>query len=139
MNNPAAVEIRRFNHTGLQQYLTERHLMAARCTQCGALYLPPRPLCPQCYQSAMEWVELSGAGRVEGFTILYLGLPGMAARGYNRQNPYCSGMVRLKEGPMVAAQIVPGEGEVLENIRVGDAVRVVFQADFVVPTFFFQK
>ncbi len=100
--------------------------MAARCTNCGEVYLPPRPLCPGCYQAEMEWVELSGAGRLEGFTIIYVGLPGMNTHGYSRQNPYCSGVVRLPEGPALTAQILSGSGTALNDIRVGAPLHAVF-------------
>jgi len=118
-------ETPRFNHTGFNQYLAERRLMAARCTHCGAVHLPPRPLCPRCYHADMEWVELPGEGRLEGFTFIYIGLPGMAAQGYSRQNPYCSGIVRLAGGPAVAAQILTNETPP-DAVRVGAPLRAVF-------------
>ena len=33
---------------GFSQYLGEQKLMGTRCKSCGALHLPPRPLCPAC-------------------------------------------------------------------------------------------
>jgi uncharacterized OB-fold protein len=115
-----------FNHTGFNQFLAEHRLMAARCTACGEIFLPPRPLCPRCYSTTMEWVELSGAGRLEGFTLIYVGLPAMAAEGYSRQNPYCAGVVRLAEGPAVAAQILGKEGALPDPVQVGMPLQVVF-------------
>jgi uncharacterized OB-fold protein len=100
--------------------------MAARCTACGSLYLPPRALCPHCYGTDMEWVELSGEGRLEGYTLVSVGLPAMVAAGYDRQCPYCSGIVRLAEGPAVAAQIVGEEVALPEKIEVGMPLRAVF-------------
>ncbi|RPJ51871.1 MAG: Zn-ribbon domain-containing OB-fold protein [Chloroflexi bacterium] len=126
MNTPVAEDIRPFNHTGFYQYLAERRLMAARCATCGEINLPPRALCPRCFGTNMEWIELSGEGQLEGFTLIHVGLPAMAAEGYNRQNPYCSGVVRLAEGPAVAAQIVGEDGAIPTTIEVGMPLRVVF-------------
>ena len=125
MAHSSPPEMIRFNHTGFSQYLAERRLMAARCTHCGEMYLPPRPLCPRCYYADMEWVELPGEGRLEGFTFVHIGLPGMAAQGYSHQNPYCSGIVRLADGPTVAAQILTKETPP-DAIRVGATLRAVF-------------
>ncbi len=126
MSEQVSPEPRHFNHTGFYQYLAERRLMAARCIHCGEIHLPPRALCPRCYQSKMEWVELSGEGRLEGFTVIYLGLPVMSAAGYHRQNPYCAGVVRLPEGPAITAQILAAKDSRLAEIHVGDPVRIAF-------------
>ncbi len=126
MSESTPVQARPFNHTGFNQLLAEQKLMAARCTACGEIYLPPRPLCPRCYHSEMEWIELSGEGQLEGYTLVYVGLPAMTAEGYSRQKPYCSGVVRLKEGPAVAAQIVGEDGALPEPIQVGMPLCAVF-------------
>jgi uncharacterized protein len=126
MDAPPANETRPFNHTGFRQYLAERRLMAARCTTCGEIHLPPRALCPKCYGTEMEWAELSGEGWLEGFTLIHVGLSSMVAEGYSRQKPYCSGVIRLVEGPTITAQVVGKDGEVPGSIQVGMPVEVVF-------------
>jgi uncharacterized protein len=123
---PAANGTHSFNHAGFNQYLAKQRLMAVRCSSCGETFLPPRALCPHCYGTDMQWVELSGEGRLEGFTLIHVGLPAMAAEGYTRQNPYCSGVVRLAEGPAVAAQIVGQDGALPDPIQVGMQLHVVF-------------
>ncbi len=127
MADQAARVTRKFNHVGFHQYLDEGRLMGARCSTCRDVFLPPRPMCPRCYQTAMEWTQLSGEGRLEGYTIIYVGLPAMAAEGYSRENPYCSGVVRLKEGPVITAQIVGADGGMPEEIRADMALRTVFR------------
>ncbi len=127
MTDQPAHEPRKFNHIGFHQYLAEGRLMGARCSTCGTIFLPPRPMCAQCYGTAMEWVELSGEGQLVGYTTIYVGLSSMAAEGYSRRNPYCSGVVRLIEGPVITAQILGMDGAFPEEIRVGMPVRAVFQ------------
>lgn len=117
---------RPFNHAGFRQYLQDGRLMGARCTNCGQVYLPPRPMCPRCYQTGMEWHALTGRGVLEGVTYIHVGLPEMAAQGFTRERPYCSGVVRLDEGPAISGQIV---GELTDHpgeVRVGMPVRAVF-------------
>jgi uncharacterized protein len=115
-----------FNHTGFQAHLNQQRLVAARCTHCGSRFLPPRPLCSNCFHHQMEWQALSGAGHLTGFTTIHIGLPAMIAEGYNAQNPYCSGVVRLEEGPAVSAQIMGVDSTRPETIRVGMPLRAVF-------------
>jgi len=119
-------QVRPFNHAGFTAYLAERKLMGTRCAGCGQIFLPPRQLCPRCYRTDMEWVELSGEGTLEGFTAISVGLPDMIAAGYNREKPYCAGIVRLAEGPAISGQIVAEDGACPAEIAVGMPLRAVF-------------
>jgi uncharacterized protein len=81
-------------------------LMGSRCLTCGALYLPPRPICKYCGTAQMAPKEASGKGKILTFTIIY-GVPSaMLKLGYSRENPYCVGLVQLEEGPVVSAQLI---------------------------------
>lgn len=115
-----------FTVNGFQSLLKEHKLMGARCTRCGALYLPPRPLCPHCVEAPMEWVELSGEGEVVGFSAIAIGLTAMLEAGYSRENPYVSAFIRLKEGPIISAQLVEVDALHPETITIGLPVRVTF-------------
>ena len=109
-----------------EQFLNEEKLMGSRCITCGALFVPPRAVCIECHHSEMEWVEMKGTGELAAFTCIAIGPPSMIEEGYNRNNPYCSGVVKLVEGPRVVARI---EGlDVLnpENIRIGTPLKVKF-------------
>jgi uncharacterized protein len=115
-----------FNHIGFREHLDEGRLMGARCTNCRTLHVPPRELCTHCFHAQMEWETLSGAGELVGFTIIHIGLPAMAAAGYDQEHPYCSGVVKLAEGPGISGQIVGVDSDHPETIRVGMPLRVVF-------------
>lgn len=43
--------------------LEERRLVASKCTSCGFVWLPLRPLCSRCYAQATE-LTLSGGGEI---------------------------------------------------------------------------
>jgi uncharacterized OB-fold protein len=94
-----------FTSTTYSKYLSEHKLMGTRCRADGRVFLPPRALCSESHDD-MEWVELSGQGKLAGFTIIYVAPSAMLAAGYDRKNPYCVGVVRLAEGPAISAQIL---------------------------------
>jgi 3-oxo-4,17-pregnadiene-20-carboxyl-CoA hydratase alpha subunit len=49
----------------------DHRLVAQRCTSCGRLRHPPRPMCPHCRSLDVELVELSGDGTVYSFSIIH--------------------------------------------------------------------
>jgi uncharacterized OB-fold protein len=108
-----------FNHVTFNQYLEEKKLMGCRCRKCGLLYLPPRPFCGSCLGQEMEWVELTGKGKLAAFTIITVSPTFMVAQGYGRDNPYCVGIVELEEGPKISARILAVEPQQPETIKVG--------------------
>lgn len=108
------------------QYLTEDKLMGSKCKNCGSLSVPPRPICISCRDSDVEWVEISGNGKLAGFTCITIGPSFMRAEGYDRKNPYCVGVVELEEGARVDARIENVDPSAPETIKVGMPVRVKF-------------
>lgn len=97
---------RPFTAASFNQILGEHKLMAARCPQCAALFVPPRALCPTCRRAGLEWVALTGGGKLAAFTVIYVGPSAMLAEGYTRDNPYVTGIVALDEGPQISARIL---------------------------------
>jgi len=108
------------------QYLTEEKLMGSKCRNCGSLFVPPRPMCINCRESDVEWIEMSGKGKLAGFTCITIGPSFMRAEGYDRKNPYCVGVVELQEGARVDARIENVDPSAPETIKVGMPVRVKF-------------
>ena len=115
-----------FTIAAFEDFLREKKLMGSRCTQCGALWLPPRPICLGCNRDEMEWVEFSGKGKLSAFTVIGVGPMPMIDSGYNRDNPYCSGIVEVEEGPRISAQILGVDVAHPENIRIGTPLTVDF-------------
>jgi len=75
----------------------------------------------------MEWVELSGRGKLVAFTVIGVGPMPMIDAGYSRDNPYCAGIVEVEEGPRISAQILGVDVARPENIKIGTPLT----ADFV--------
>ena len=120
------MEQRSFGDGAYERFLEEEKLMGSRCTGCQTLYVPPRPICVNCHDAEMEWVELAGKGKLAAFTCISVGPPSMMAQGYNRKNPYCSGVVALEEGTRVDARIEGVDTRNPETIKVGTPMKVKY-------------
>ncbi len=120
------------------QFLAKEKLMGSRCQKCGKLFVPPRPICIECGEAEMEWAEVSGKGKLAGFTCITIGPSFMRAEGYDRKNPYCVGVVELEEGARVDARIEGVDPSAPETITVGLPVKAKFlhrDNDYVKKTF----
>jgi uncharacterized OB-fold protein len=117
-----------FTKADFDQYLAEGKLMGTKCLACGAEFLPPRPMCPECFSGEMEWVEMGGAGELAAFTIVHIATTAMIEAGYGRENPHCSGLVKLDSGQTISAQILGVDGTQPENINIGDRVELAITA-----------
>ena len=102
-------------------------LTGSRCKYCNASYVPPRPICPKCHRDGVEIIKIEGEGRIAAFTVISVGPPMMIEEGCSRENPYCAGIIELKEGVKVAARIVGVDVKRPEQIRIGTPVRIEYQ------------
>jgi uncharacterized OB-fold protein len=117
---------REFTASSFYQFLGESKLMGSQCQSCGTLHVPPRAICPDCYGADMEWVEMSGEGELVAFTTIHIAPTAMLEAGYDRKNPYCTGIVQLAEGPAVSAQILGVDPTKPQEIEIGTPLRVAF-------------
>jgi hypothetical protein len=101
-------------------------VQGSRFKGCGAHYVPPRSICIECYKPELEWVELQGKGKLAAFACISIAPPFMIEQGYNRKNPYCSGVVELEDGGRVDARIEGADCTRPETIKVGMPLKVKF-------------
>lgn len=122
-----------------RQQQSNLRLVGSRCRRCGALAFPERVRCSTCGASEVEPRRFGGRGTVCSFTTVY-----EAPRGFVEQTPYLAALVRLEEGPLVAAMLTdadPGEVRagmpvemVTRRIRTdGDAGPIVYAYKFAPP------
>ena len=117
---------RPFSAAAFDQYIAGHKLIAARCTKCGGLYVPPRAICPKCHSEELEWVETSGKGKLSAFTVIYSGPTFMVDQGFDRKNPYVSGIVELEEGTRISARINGMDPNEPAEIKIGTPLNVDF-------------
>lgn len=104
-------------------------LLMQKCSDCGRMRIPPRPMCPHCRSLANEWARLSGKGRVWSFVVPHPPLlPAYAAFA-----PYNVIAVELDEDPQLrlVGNLVTSAGGAINEIdpraiEIGEPVRVVF-------------
>ncbi len=108
-------------------YLKEKKFMGSKCSACGAISVPPRPMCNKCFSSDMEWTELAGKGTLESFTCTAVCTPCMAELGYSPKNPYCVGIVKLAEGTNAVALIDGVDNAHPESIEIGMPLGISFR------------
>lgn len=73
---------------------------AQRNRETGEFRFPARPLAPGERAEDWEQVPLSGKGELYSFAVLH-----RPASGFEDQGPYPVALVRLAEGPLLAAQL----------------------------------
>jgi len=114
-------------------------LRIQRCSSCGRLRFPPRPMCPYCNSLAYEWAPMSGRGRIWSFVVPHPPLlPAFAELA-----PYNVIVVELDEDPtirLVGNLLDDPDGAINDvdpsTIGIGEPVQVVFQPageDVVLP------
>ena len=118
-----------FTISTYKQNISEGKLVAGRCEKCDVLHLPPRPVCPQCHGADMGLQELSGRGKVVGYTSITIVPTEMAARGYGRDKPYWSAVVQTEEGPGITAMLEGVDASDPRAVSVGMAVVAGFNQE----------
>lgn len=107
-------------------FLAEKKLMGSKCKNCNATYVPVRKLCTKCNTANMEWIEMSGKGKLAAFTSITVGTPFFVEKGYGRKKPYCFSVIKLDEGPMVSGQLIGVDESKPETIKIETPVKAIF-------------
>lgn len=105
-------------------------LLIQKCSDCGALRHPTRPICHQCQSMNWEHIESKGEGTIHSHVIMHHPpLPGY-------EMPLAVGLIDLAEGTRVVASL---DGIPHDKIEIGMPVQctieVVDDSGFKVPVF----
>ena len=95
-------------------------LRLPRCRTCETYHFYPRSLCPRCWSRDLEWVTVSGRGRLHTFVINYRP-PKPLGHG-----PMIVAIVELDEGPHLMTELV-GVDPDPAVLRCDVPVEVVFE------------
>lgn len=95
-----------------------------RCGTHGHLQYPPGPLCRRCGQPMSQWVESSGLGTVQAFSLVHRApMPA-----FNAYLPYMVAVVQLQEGPLVETWLKrDGRTPTADEVAIGQSVRFGFE------------
>jgi hypothetical protein len=109
----------------------QHRLLIKRCADCGAAHFYPRPFCPRCWSTNVDWEEASGRAVLYTWSVVHQNdLPPFPER-----VPYVAAVVDLVEGPRMMTNVVDCDADTLD---VGMELRVAYRAvddDVTVPVF----
>jgi uncharacterized protein len=98
-----------------------RHeLRIQKCTVCAHHQFYPRIYCTKCFSDKLDWVKVSGRGKVSTFTIVRRPV----SPAFKDDLPYVVALVTLYEGPTMMSNIV---GSDPEKVTIGMPVEVTFE------------
>ncbi len=92
-------------------FLGEGKLMGMKCNKCGSYEFPPVPVCNKCSGTELNWVEMSGEGRLVSFGVTTDPDPPFFSFA-----PYICGDVVQKEGPTYTARVLGVNPEHVEEL-----------------------
>jgi uncharacterized protein len=93
-------------------------LRTTRCRDCSRLTFPPKPICPECRESDLEWVDLSGRGTLASYTEI-----SVAPATFADESPYVLCLVDLDEAAHCLSRILAGWDELEPDLRVRLEIR----------------
>ncbi len=101
------------------KFIVQGKLMAGKCSRCGKIHLPPRPVCDSCYGIDFAWTEVLGKGKLLTYTIIHVAPPQFQALA-----PYTVGIVQLENGLKLPGMI---SGAAENSLKVGMEVALDFK------------
>jgi uncharacterized OB-fold protein len=102
------------------KFLGQGKLMAGKCTNCGKIHLPPRPLCDRCFSQEFAWVEVAPQGKLLTYTVIYI-----APQQFQDLAPYAVGIIQLENGLKLPGMIT---GVTEEQLRIDMDLTIDFAA-----------
>jgi uncharacterized OB-fold protein len=98
-------------------YLEDGKTMATRCLDCGQVFFPPRADCYHCLTRHMEWIEVTGTGKLVTFSEL-----SFSPIGFENDLPYSIAL--LDYGAFkIFGRIAPGIPE--KELQIGMEMKTV--------------
>lgn len=94
-------------------------LEAAKCSHCGKVFFPPRLICTSCRGKKFEQYSLPDEGTIVTYTIIRT-----PPASFKDQSPYAVGIIEMKDGTRLTAQIVDCH---FKDLDIGKKVRVEFR------------
>lgn len=104
----------------------EQRLVGLRCPSCRRVYLPPRPVCGNCYAELREWVEVKDSGTVRAFTIVHIPIIDPTT-GEPRPAPYGMALIQLDGADTTLNHYLAESNP--DQMRIGMRVQAVWREE----------
>ena len=104
----------------------KRHeLLVQRCKECGMYRFPPRPMCHSCNGTEVEWVKVSGKGKVYSWIVVRESPSRPVQPGFAGDRPYAVVLVEIPDaaGIRILSNIVDCG---IEDIKPDMPLEIVF-------------
>lgn len=98
----------------LEEYL---RLEGTKCCECGKKFFPPKKVCPSCNSREMESYRTPREGKLISWSVV-----SDPPAKFEEYAPYIIGLVELKDGNRIIAQITDVSAE---ELKMGMEVRAV--------------
>jgi hypothetical protein len=112
-------ENRPFHVSSFYKFVNEKRLMAAKCNECGSVFLPPKPMCTHCFSANLKWIKIECSGTLVSYTVIHV-----APEQFQSMTPYVVGIVELQDGLRLPGMI---RGVEPENVSVGMKLKIDFE------------
>lgn len=93
-------------------------ILGSKCNKCGAVSIPPHPLCQNCGDFEVDLFETKGYGELKNFTIIYV-----PPKSFETKPPYVVAIIKLEEGGAVLGRLRGVNPYVIESIKIGMKVK----------------
>jgi len=109
--------------------LKQEKIFGTKCKKCGRVLVPARPFCPRCFESDMEWVEVSQEGVIGVWCYVnykYFGIP--------REIPFVTCALRLDGVDCNIAHLLGGVDisdvdKVRKRVKPGSRGKIVWRKE----------
>jgi len=99
-------------------------ILALRCPACRRVYLPPRPVCGNCFRRMEEWVPVGPRGTLRAFTVVHFPFLDPTT-GQPRPVPFGMGLIQLDSADTTLNHYLDETD--LGRLRLGLRVEAVFR------------
>lgn len=99
-----------------------KKIMGSKCPRCNMVYMPPRSICGKCFSQIDQWVELSGQGTIQTYTVVNYKEP---THPPDVEPPFVYGVIQLDGADTGLTHLIAGVDP--EKVTIGMKVQAVFK------------
>lgn len=100
--------------------MSQGKIITGKCSKCGTIQFPPRPMCDNCFSTEFVTVEVQPRGKLLSYTIIHV-----APVQFQSLAPYAVGILQLEHDLKMPGMIrkVP-----VEQVKIGMNLKIAFES-----------